>query len=479
MKRKLLTMLALMTGLIMLASCAGGSSALKPVAKVNDVEISGQEFQLWMESSLTDMFGNMMDTTGDLSDEDKQFLEETRDDIIDTLIDLEVQLQKASEDGLDQLTDEEKANAESYAKQQMDSWYDNFTAEVAEEGELTGATAAEEAKKRYDDYINEKGYTLEYVTEVYTNNIILDKLAEKYYAQLEPTDEQLKAKYDERVASDKETYTADPDSYAEAVIYSTPLYHPSGYRRVSHILFAMSDTESEEVYGLQEAGDEAGATAKQDEYMANCKTEADEIYAQLAEDGSKFTELMQEHSDDVYNGELSSPEGYTLNANTTYLDAAFVEGAMALSKVGDISEPIKTDFGYHILKYEEDVQEHTTPYDDIDETLLEEFKQEIVYEEYEKLVDEWEKGMKVERYPDNAVYPTPAPTPSPDPNATTESPVTTAPEESPVDPETTAPVTSAPVTTAPDTTAPVSTAPETSAPVDTPAESTSTSPSAT
>ena len=111
---------------------------------------------------------------------------------------------KAKEDGLDQVTDEEKKTVEDNTKAYFDSVYSEQTQLVTDEGELTGEALADEIKTRYNKDLEERGFTEEYVKDRYTTSLIVGKVQEKYDATIKPTDEQLKAMYDEQVEAEKE-----------------------------------------------------------------------------------------------------------------------------------------------------------------------------------------------------------------------------------------------------------------------------------
>lgn len=79
---------------------------------------------------------------------------------------------------------------------------------------------------------------------------------------------------------------------------------------------------------------------------------AQDLRQQLRDGGDTeelFDELMKEYSEDSRdeNGDLYMPDGYSL-VPTGYMVSEFEEGALAL-KEGEISEPVKSQFGYHII----------------------------------------------------------------------------------------------------------------------------------
>ncbi len=88
---------------------------------------------------------------------------------------------------------------------------------------------------------------------------------------------------------------------------------------------------------------------KKDDPDFNAKGRIDEIYA-LLEQGSSFEDLARQYSDDTNSakkdGKLRAFKRGQLRA------PAFEEAAYALANPGDVSEPIKTEFGWHILRLE-------------------------------------------------------------------------------------------------------------------------------
>jgi peptidyl-prolyl cis-trans isomerase SurA len=76
------------------------------------------------------------------------------------------------------------------------------------------------------------------------------------------------------------------------------------------------------------------------------KKKADSLVAVLRK-GGDFKKLVEQHSEDKYS---KNSDGELPIFGVGAMTATFEEAAFALKKAGDISEPVKTSFGYHIIK---------------------------------------------------------------------------------------------------------------------------------
>ena len=124
------------------------------------------------------------------------------------------------------------------------------------------------------------------------------------------------------------------------------LYKTTEDRRVSHILI--------------EFGDDKGAA----------KEKAESLLAEV-EQGADFAELAEANSADTFSAE----NGGDLDFITAgMMDPSFDEAAFAISNVGETSEVIETEFGYHIIKLTDMKPVETTPLaevrDEIEAQLL-------------------------------------------------------------------------------------------------------------
>jgi len=75
-----------------------------------------------------------------------------------------------------------------------------------------------------------------------------------------------------------------------------------------------------------------------------------EIRAKAVEKGANFGELARQYSEDPSVKRNSGSLGWF---SAGQMDRAFWAGAAALQKPGDVSEPVLSSFGYHIILLEE------------------------------------------------------------------------------------------------------------------------------
>jgi peptidyl-prolyl cis-trans isomerase C len=82
----------------------------------------------------------------------------------------------------------------------------------------------------------------------------------------------------------------------------------------------------------------------------------------------------------------------------------FEEAAFALREPGDISDPVMSSFGWHIIKLEEKRPSSTAPYDEVKPQILQYLENEKKAQKYRDALEELKKEFRVD-YPDAAKAP--------------------------------------------------------------------------
>ena len=126
--------------------------------------------------------------------------------------------------------------------------------------------------------------------------------------------------------------------------------------------------------------------------------DADELAQKIISDlkaGASFDVLAREYSQDpgskTNGGDLGEfPRGVMV--------ADFEKAAFALEKPGDISEPVKSQFGIHIIKLEEKIPESPAPFEQVKDRIMQELREKKTQELLKSRSEELEKIYKVERF---------------------------------------------------------------------------------
>ena len=444
------------------------------VAKVNDTEITKAEWKNYTEylayyyqQYYQQYFGISLSMT----DEDVAAYGESA---LEQLIQSVVLQDKVKELGYDPLGEEDAAEVEKYADSMMEFYklmmrHQNYPdlETVEEEQERLAAEAAEETPSEPVETVatltdadldalltsdlSAQGITREYFIESRTASIQSDKLYAYATADVTVTDDQVKAEFDSKVASQKESYDATPTLYASNA--TGAYYVPEGYRGVKNLLIKISDEDQDAIdelndtlttakstlsdvnsqledlraedtsaydeetlasYNEQIAALEEQATAAQatiDETTAAVEEKTDAAFAAilpkaqevlaLAQSGEDFDALVETYGEDSgMKSEPNKTQGYPVCEGLSRYEQSFQDAAMALEKVGDVSaELVKTSYGYHILQYATDIVAGAVEYtDEIKESIHEDMLEQAQEAAYEAAVTQWVSEAEVKTY---------------------------------------------------------------------------------
>ncbi len=164
-------------------------------------------------------------------------------------------------------------------------------------------------RTKYEEYIKTYGLTDEDFGVLLEKSYLTQKLWDKLKTTgPQPTDEEIKA------------------------------YYQNNIIRAKHILMSKVNEDGTEK-------DEAGKAA--------AKKQAEDLLVKL-KGGANFNKLMLELSEDP--GTKTNPDGYTFGKGE--MVPAFETAAFAL-KVGELSEIVETDFGYHIIRREDAMEKYS------------------------------------------------------------------------------------------------------------------------
>ena len=221
--------------------------------------------------------------------------------------------------------------------------------------ELKGVYGGEEAFKSALKYY---GYTDETFKEFMKTQVISEIVTEYMTKDVTISDEEVEQYYNTNIAN----YTTKPSATA------------------NHILFK-SDNEDK---------DAADAEALAQANEAKAKIDSGEV---------TFDALFEKYSGNKAAGVYPISESLgTVEYDKSGYDTDFLAGLEKLGE-GEISAPVKSSFGYHIIKATNVVKESTVKsFDEVKDSIKEKLLTEKKKEVYNTKLEEWKKELKVKTY---------------------------------------------------------------------------------
>ena len=451
MRKRVILVLMLILALVAASSCSLIVKDEEVDKQTTIIEVAGQTFtkgevneQVEAVMDYEEYLYYMYGITYDRSDASN--ISAAQDSAIEAMVQQAVLEKKAADLGLDVLSDEEKAEVEESVDSTYTLYSDSVKSAYFADTELEGEEldAAVEAK------MAELAYpTREELVESETNAKVLEKVRDEAVKDVTVSEEELQEAYNTHVESAMTTYGNSPSSYGTDVQNGSTIYYvPAGYRYVKHILIEFTDEDSQAISDLESqisdkqtelstaetsladlgedasADDEATAQnratlsetveartaeiadlesqledAKEAAYAAIQPT-VDEVEEKLAA-GEDFDTLMEQYGQDP--GMQTSPakeNGYPVSADSTNWVAEFRDAAMALENVGDVSEPVRSEYGIHIIKYVSDAAEGEVGLDAVRDALESEVLTQKQDEAYTAAVEAWVEEANAKIYKD-------------------------------------------------------------------------------
>ncbi|MBN1777919.1 MAG: peptidylprolyl isomerase [Clostridiales bacterium] len=372
-------------------------STLQTVDTGDSEEASVTEFQIGLEDVVATVNG--ADVTGDevltsyehvvnyYGEPDAESLELYYAVAMEEAVTLKLIKLTAAEMGVDQFTQEELDELYATSDSEWEYALDNYvsynlteTDETTDEDRASAYAAAEE-------YYGLMGYTKDILRESYVDNEVFERVKDELCKDVAVTDEEVQAYYDEAVESDKDIYEFDIDAYENQLLMyqygyadQEPWYKPEGYRYIKHILLEVDETlmaeytdllaRYEEQMDAAEGADGETADVEADTeetpvtaedidaakaaVIASVQDTIDEINQKIA-DGVPFDELVAEYGTDPGMTSGDYPDGYEVSLASYGFVTEFVSAAFSVDEVGEIAEPVLSDYGVHIVQYAGDV----------------------------------------------------------------------------------------------------------------------------
>lgn len=377
-------------GLVILTFAVSGigsyinSQADNALAVVNDVEIGQSAF----EQAYQNERSRMQSQFGDMVEQlmlDDNYVANFRKSILDRLIVEELQRQEADNLGV-RVGDEQIRNAiREMPEFQQEGQFNN-------DRYLALLRQAGFQPNEFKEYVREQMSRTQYVGAVLGSEFTLPNEAKAYEtlanqvrsfnmvtisaAGLKPSITPEQADLDAFYAANKYRFQTQPKVSVDYLLMdsaalsegievleqdvenyyndSIAMYTQEAQRRLSHILI--------------EGGDD----------LAAAKAQLVEVQKELNA-GKDFAELAKQYSNDTFSAENGGDLEWV---ETGVMDAAFDEAMLALQNVGDVTDIVETDFGFHLIKLTDIKEAVVQPLSEVKDSILVSLKQNKISELY-------------------------------------------------------------------------------------------------
>lgn len=315
------------------------------VAEVNGAQIKKDRYRVMLQNTL---YNYGMTEESIESEKDPSVYKQ---DALDKLVEQELLYQQAEKEGL---VDNSEAKREELRKKQQDS-LDEMKAYYKTQAEENGDPDPEaKAEQDYQEYLKASGYI---DMDTYINDQIkataISDMYEKVIADATFTEEQAKEYYDEQVKTQQPLVEKDPKNFAFYQMGDQAYVNPAGSKYVKNLLIAIPSEVQTEISNMRKSGQEGQADALLKTELEKIKPAA-EAALKRVKAGEDFDALIEELGEDPgMESEPGKTYGYLVYDGAQFV-APFLEASLAMQKVGDVTDLVATDYGYHIIKFVKD-----------------------------------------------------------------------------------------------------------------------------
>ncbi len=240
----------------------------------------------------------------------------------------------------------------------------------------------------------EAGFSL----DQYKQDFVVGEAFAAHFAtfEFEISEEKILEVFNRFVEDDREMFEGNVMMYEYATNYYNYVsyYMPEGYRGITHILID-ADADALSAYAAVKDGTDAEAIENaKAAVIESCREKLDEIYGKI-EAGEDFESLIHEYNTDPGMSGDNLKNGYAVHKDTIVFMQEFTDGSFSgkMQKVGDVSDPVVTSYGVHILYYLRDIPGGVIEYTDEVRNAVEEY---CVASEQDALLRQWLSDYGVE-----------------------------------------------------------------------------------
>ena len=418
---------------LLLFGCSLAGAEDPVVVRVGDVRFTKSQVHPLLQTDI--QLAQVIDGVYLTEEERKTQKEATIERIIGVGL-IEAKLEDA---GQNDFTEEEEAILKENARNYYEQLWQGIWQKVEESGENF-------TEDQLSEFLEDSGYTVKAIYEEMKASERRFRAVGLFCPGLVITEDMIQEYYREQFLNpDRERYENNLDLYEEEILAqrNESFYTPEGYRGIKQILLsypgeveralrnerarvnldvrqlssavqalvaaattAETWEDMKDARASYDAADEEMNAALKD-YTEKRKKRTEPLIQQTAEairnemeKSADFDSLIRKYSTDTSETNLGLT-GYPFHPESKNWSKEFAEAARALEKPGDISRPVYSDLGVHILYYAAQIPggEHVLTQEE-EEMLRSSAMDYYQGLELDKLIEEWKKDYEIEVHPE-------------------------------------------------------------------------------
>jgi len=242
----------------------------------------------------------------------------------------------------------------------------------------------EEIKAKIDEIMNKVGGKARFEQSLALNNLNKNSFSDmiKFDMLKEKLVNNLSGEINANEGAIKDFYVKNQNKHFK---------HPEQVK-ASHILISASESDIRskiEAEGKKLSADELNKKIKNE--LAAAKNKAEKILAIVKANPNKFAELAKKESQDPSSAEKGGDLGFF---DSKQMVPAFSKVAFSI-KPGEISDLVKTEFGYHIIKVVDRKKAGLVPFDEVKPQIAKYLEQQNKMQSIQKLIESSRNNAKI------------------------------------------------------------------------------------
>lgn len=254
-----------------------------------------------------------------------------------------------------------------------------------------------EVEKRYQEMLKEAPFNPDTYYDYLCRQQLITKVTDYIHGQAQVTDDDVSNWYNDSVKAQQTTMDADPTVFTTNMNDNQIcVYVPEDTVAVKQVLITYKDQD------LAEVAKELYSAGKKEEAMKMLQGQIDALMPtmrdiqQRLKNGESIDSLIAEFGEDPgMTSGTAATLGYLVGKSTTTYLKEFTDAALKLTAAGNVSDPVATYYGLHVMQAIKIYKKGVVPFDQLKDTIKAALLPTKQQQKYDELVAQWKKESTI------------------------------------------------------------------------------------